>query len=209
MRVADESMNELLPAEISTTHVLAGTLLLLLGLWLFYRSRRRRSRNLQDVIRAIGFDYLSNLVIPNADEGEIQIDHLILTSEGLLVVDVKDVTGIVFGSDKMQDWTVISRNRRFTFGNPQPALYDRIAAVRQIVRQVPVTGRILFLDGAQFTKGVPSLVCSLDQLVAEFGERDKAAAAKKIEAFKPHWEQLLRRAEEGEAPKSGRQTPTL
>ncbi|MDH4256454.1 MAG: hypothetical protein OEX13_18235, partial [Gammaproteobacteria bacterium] len=68
-------MNELLPPEISTTHVLAGTLLLLLGLWLFYRSRRRRSRNLQDVIRAIGFDYLSNLVIPNADEGEIQIDH--------------------------------------------------------------------------------------------------------------------------------------
>jgi len=202
-------MSDFLPADVTPTHVLAGALVLLLSLWLVYRARRRRSRNLRDVIRAIGFDYLSNLVIPSADEGEIQIDHLILTSEGLLVVDVKDVNGIVFGSDKMQDWTVISRNRRFTFGNPQPALYDRIAAVRQIVRQVPVTGRILFLDGAQFTKGVPGLVCSLDQLVAEFGEKDKAAAAKKIEAFKPHWEQLARFADASAPPASGRRAPTL
>jgi len=202
-------MSDILPADITPTYALAGALALLLLIWLVYRATRRRRRNLQDVIRAIGFDYLSNLVIPSADEGEIQIDHLILTSGGLLIVDVKDVDGIVFGSDKMQDWTVISRNRRFTFANPQPSLYDRIAAVRQIVRQVPVTGRILFLDGAQFTKGVPGHVCSLDQLVAEFGERDKVAAAKKIEAFKPHWELLVQRAEAARGGDTGRRAPTL
>ena len=65
-------------------------------------------------------------------------------------------------------------------------IYDRIAAVGHIVRQVPVAGRILFLDGAEFTKGVPSLVSTLDELLAEFGEPDKAAAKFKIEAFKPH-----------------------
>jgi len=194
--------------SVNATWFLPGLLVLLLVAWLVYR-RRMAGDHLQRVLKDIAFARIEGLVVPDSDEGEIQIDYLLLTSQGLLILHIKDVEGVVFGSDKMQDWTVISRNRRFTFGNPQPALYDRIAAVRQIVRQVPVTGRILFLDGAQFTKGVPSLVCSLDQLVAEFGERDKAAAAKKIEAFKPHWEQLLRRAEEGEAPKSGRQTPTL
>ena len=113
--------------------------------------------------------------------------------EGALVVDVKDVEGNVFGSDSMQDWTVIAEDRRYTFPNPQPALYDRIAAVRQIVRQVPVAGRILFLDGAEFTKGVPEMVCNLEELVAEFGEPDKSAAKFKIEAFTPHWE-LIRKA---------------
>jgi hypothetical protein len=93
----------------------------------------------------------------------------------------------------MQEWTVISEERRYTFPNPQEALYDRIAAVRHIVRQVPVAGRILFLDGAEFTKGVPSLVINLDQLLAEFGEPDKNAAKFKIEAFKPHWD-LIRKA---------------
>ncbi|MDH3481885.1 MAG: hypothetical protein OEM50_09235, partial [Gammaproteobacteria bacterium] len=99
----------------------------------------------------------------------------------------------VFGSDKMQDWTVIGDERRYTFSNPQPMLYDRIAAVRQVVRQVPVAGRILFLDGAEFTKGVPGLVCTLEDLVEEFGEPDKKAAKFKIEAFRPHWE-LIKKA---------------
>ncbi len=117
-----------------------------------------------------------------------------MTAQGLLIVDVKDVNGAVFGSDKMQDWTVISNDHRYTFNNPQPALYDRIAAVRQIVRQVPVAGRIVFLDGAEFAKGTPGLVCDLDELVDEFGEKNKTAAKSKIEAFMPHWALIQERA---------------
>ena len=117
-----------------------------------------------------------------------------------MVIDVKEVSGTVFGSDKMQDWTVIAKERRFTFSNPQPAMFDRIAAVRQIVRQVPVTGKILFLDDAEFSKGVPGLVCTLDDLLAEYGERDKLAAKAKIEAFKPHWEQIVAQSRTADSP---------
>ncbi len=106
-----------------------------------------------------------------------------------------DRTDAVFGSDKMEEWTVISQDRRFTFSNPQHALYDRIAAVRQIVREVPVAGRVLFLDGAEFTKGVPGMVTTLDELMEEFGENDKAAAKVKIEAFMPHWDLIYSTAE--------------
>jgi hypothetical protein len=165
----------------------------LLVLWLVYKRFFANKSSLEGALAAIGFDHIEALVIPSADEGEIQVDKLILTSKGLLILEVKDVQGTVFGSDKMQDWTVIAKDRRYTFPNPQPSLYDRIAAVRQIVRQVPVAGRILFLDGAEFTKGVPAQVCNLEELVAEFGEPDKSAAKFKIEAFKPHWE-LIRKA---------------
>ncbi len=89
----------------------------------------------------------------------------------------------MFGSDKMQDWTVISDNHRYTFTNPQHALYARIAAVRQIVRQVPVIGRVLFLDDAKFTKGVPGLVSTLDSLLKEFAEKDRTLAKVKVKAF--------------------------
>jgi len=183
-------MNDLL----SATWLLPGLMIVLLLTWLVVRKRQGQPRTLASVLNTISFERLEGLVIPKADEGEIQIDHLILTAQGLLIVEIKDVQGAVFGSDKMQDWTVISDDKRFTFSNPQPALYDRIAAVRQIVRQVPVAGRIVFLDGAKFTKGVPGLVCNLDQLLEEFGEQDKAAASVKIEAFKPHWEQIRDRA---------------
>jgi len=166
----------------------------LLLLLLIYRHRAAKGLVLSRVLNEIAFERTDGLVIPNVDDGEIQIDHLLLTAQGLLVIDIKDVRGAVFGSDKMQDWTVINEERRFTFANPQPALLDRVAAVRHIVRQVPVAGRILFLDGAQFTKGVPGLVCTLEELLDEYREADKSAAKIKVGAFRQHWDALNARA---------------
>jgi len=176
-----------------------GAVLILLLVWLLYRYVRARRNKLRRVLDDIAFERLEDLVIPSANEGEIQIDKLLLTSQGLLILEVKDVHGVVFGSDKMQDWTVMSDERRYTFPNPQPAMFDRIAAVRDVVRQVPVAGRILFLDGADFTKGVPRLVCTLDELANEFGEPDKNAAKFKIEAFRPHWDLISKAAISAEA----------
>ena len=192
-------MNDLLPADLTVTWLLSAAVVVLLVIWLVVRRRQAGTRSLASVLNDIAFERIQGLVIPKADEGEIQIDYLMLTAQGLLIIDIKDVQGAVFGSDKMQDWTVISNDKRFTFSNPQPALYDRIAAVRQIVRQVPVAGRVVFLDGAEFTKGVPDLVCNLDDLLAEFGDQDKAAAKVKIEAFKPHWEQIQSRVGQSES----------
>ena len=167
---------------------------MLLALLIIYQRRFRKARRLKKVLGTIAHERIDHLIIPSADEGEIQIDHLLLTAEGLLIVDIKDVSGAVFGSDKMQDWSVISDDRRFTFSNPQHALYDRIAAVSQIVRQVPVTGRVLFLDEAEFKKGIPGLVCTLDSMLTEFSEKDKAVSKSKIEAFKPQWDLIRERA---------------
>ena len=185
-------MTDFFPADQSDRIIAIAAVVVLLIAWWIYR-RRMGGNRLQRVLDDIGYDRVDGILIPNGDEGEIQIDHLLLTSRGLLIVDIKDVAGTVFGSDKMEKWTVISNETRFTFSNPQPALYDRIAAVRQIVRQVPVEGRLVFLDGAEFTKGVPDMVADIDQLHADFNEPDKAAGKFKIEAFKPHWD-LVRKA---------------
>ena len=185
-------MSDFFPPDQTNLIVAAAVLGSLLIAWWIYR-RRLGGNRLQRVLDDISYDRIDDILIPNGDDGEIQIDHLLLTSHGLLIVDIKDVSGTVFGSDKMEKWTVISNDHRFTFSNPQPALYDRIAAVRHIVRQVPVEGRLVFLDGAEFTKGIPELVAGIDDLHVEFHEPDKAAAKFKIEAFNPHWD-LIRKA---------------
>ena len=187
-------MNEAMSTLMAEPAVLAGLVIVIVLVIVLIVRRRERPRTLETVLNDIAFERIEGLVIPKADEGEIQIDHLVLTAQGLVIIDIKDVQGTVFGSDKMEHWTVIADDKRFTFNNPQPALYDRIAAVKQIVRQVPVAGKVVFLDGASFTKGVPSLVCDLDELQAEFGDWDEDAAKIKIEAFMPHWEQIRARA---------------
>lgn len=185
-------MADILTAEHAIWLALPGIVFLIV-VWISYRRHTSGSR-LKKVLNEISHDRIDSLLIPNGDEGEIQIDHLLLTSQGLLIVDIKHAVGTVFGGDKMQEWAVISDKRRYTFPNPQDALYDRIAAVRHIVRQVPVVGRILFLDGAEFTKGVPSLVSNLDELLDEFGEADKSAAKVIVDAFKPQWDLVRKEA---------------
>jgi len=202
-------MKDLLSADFPGAYVLPLLLIVLLMIWLVVRGRKDRGKSLAKVLDAVAFERIEHMVIPDGDGGEIQIDHLVLTAQGLLIIDVKDAIGAVFGSDKMLEWTVIAEDRRYTFANPQPALYDRIAAVRQIVRQVPVAGRILFLDGASFTKGVPDLVTTLDELLDEFGEEDKAAAKVNIEAFLPHWELIHKKADFSVKGQMNRKRPQL
>ena len=143
-------------------------LLAIVLLWLLARRFLGRGTALQRALDEIAYERIEGLVIPSADEGEIQVDQLLLTTQGLLILEVKEVQGTVFGSDKMSDWTVIADDRRFTFSNPQPALFDRIAAVRQVVREVPVAGRVLRLLGA-FPEGVEVKRVGLAEAVRETG----------------------------------------
>jgi hypothetical protein len=105
--------------------------------------------------------------------GFIHIDHVLLTPRGILVLDTRRVAGLIFGGDQMSDWTVMGRGHRYTFDNPQPALYDRIAAVKAVVGEVPVEGRLLFSNVGKFTKGIPKWVVMLDGIEVEFPVVDR------------------------------------
>lgn len=184
-------MSDLFSGNTYVSYLLPVVLVVFLLILLqIYRQRAAQGLVLSKVLSEIAFERIDGLVIPNTDDGEIQIDHLLLTAQGLLIIDIKDVKGAVFGSDKMQNWTVINAKRRFTFANPQLALFDRIAAVRNIVHQVPVAGRILFLNDAEFAKGVPGLVCTLEELLEDYCDKDKSAAKIKVGAFRQHWDTL-------------------
>jgi hypothetical protein len=115
--------------------------------------------------------------VPDGMGGFIHIDHVLLTPRGVLVLDTRRVAGLIFGGDQMSDWTVMGRGHRYTFDNPQPALYDRIAAVKAIVGDVPVEGRLLFSNVGKFTKGIPKWVVMLDGIEVEFPVFDRGNQA--------------------------------
>lgn len=163
-------------------------LLILLGGMIFYR--RNKFRRPEQRLRSAATDILSDFLIPNGDDGEIAVEYALLTYRGIVIVDLKDVEGNVFGSDSMQDWTVISDERRFTFSNPQYALYDRLAAIRRLVAGIPVTGYVAFTNRGQFSKGQPSDVIGLDSLVSDLKAGSRKDGGDAARNWLPQWDTL-------------------
>jgi len=167
-----------------------GAALLFLGAASFFgvRAFRRRSRrrSLLARLERIAFGAAHQVLVPDGMGGFIHIDHLLLTPRGVLVLDTRRVAGLIFGGDQMSEWTVMGRGHRYTFDNPQPALYDRIAAVKAIVGDVPVEGRLLFSNVGKFTKGIPKWVLMLDGIEVEFPALDRGT--KQSAAHNPYTE---------------------
>jgi Nuclease-related domain len=171
-----------LPYDIDWRWAAAALVLLLLAALLgirWYRERARR-RSLLARLQRISQDVVHQVLIPDGMGGHFHIDHLLLTPRAILVLDVRRVNGVIFGGDQMSDWTVMARDRRFTFDNPQPALYDRVAAVKAIAGDAPVEGRLLFSSDGKFAKGSPKWVVTLTGLEAEFPMLERNAAANSV-----------------------------
>ena len=162
---------------------------LLFWIWSWYRRYRAR-KALHAAVTAGAADHLRDSLVPDGMGGSFHVDFLLLTLRGVVVIDLRDVKGNIFGGDQMAEWTVIDGARRFTFTNPQSALYDRIAAVKAIAGEVPVEGRIIFTRRGRFPKGLPKWTLMLDALGAEFPAADFEAPAETIARFREGWQSL-------------------
>lgn len=169
---------------------------LLVGIMIVVRRRwraRRDARHVATKLRQVCDDLLSGVLLPDPELGQIHLGFVLFCRHGVIVVDVREARGHVFGSESMQEWTVLGAARRYTFGNPLPALFDRVAAIRRLLPEMPVTGYVAFLPGAIFSKGRPQHVVMLDELVADIARR--AAATEEMgtrQLLYPLWERLKR-----------------
>lgn len=171
------------------TNFLWGIVILVLAIVLAQLIFKRKAEEPPARFRKVSKAYLSHFLIPDGQGGEIHIEHALLCPRGIVIIDVKDVAGNIFGSDAMQDWTVITGKSRFTFANPQNGLFDRTAAVAHLLPDVPVKGYVAFGARGKFTKGLPGHVVGLDQLVRELAA-ELRSGGEAIDAYWPAWEKL-------------------
>ena len=157
--------------------------------WSWY-SRYRARKALHAAVTSAAADHLTDSLVPDGMGGSFHVDFLLLTLRGVVVIDLRNVKGNIFGGDQMAEWTVMDGARRFTFVNPQSALYDRIAAVKAITGDIPVEGRIVFTRRGRFPKGLPKWTLMLDALRAEFPAADFESPAETVARFRDGWQSL-------------------
>jgi len=185
-----------LPAP-SAAWIAAGVALVLLvalaagfPVWRRYRARRA----LLSRIESVASRYLKDVLLPDGNGGWFHVDFLLLTGVGIVVIDLRDLPGLIFGSEPMTEWTVMHKHRRSTFPNPLGPLYDRVAVVRALAGEgVPVEGRVVFTDRGSFPKGHPKAVTRLGSLGAELPPISAGGDALG-ERLAPAWERLANAA---------------
>lgn len=169
--------------------IVAGAVVVVWGLvWLVRWYRRWRARKaLVAAVTAGALEFVADVLVPDGMGGGFHVDFLLLTPRGAVVVDLRDVSGNVFGGDQMDEWTVMDGAHRFTFVNPQAALYDRVAAVKALAGELPVEGRVVFTRRARFPKGLPKWTVMLDALVTEFPPAEPSQVEGVTERFGGDW----------------------
>jgi hypothetical protein len=166
---------------------------LLVWAWSIW-NRRRTIQKMEQTIDSIAYDVLRNVLVPNGMDGHIFLQYLLLTERGLLVLDLLERPGAIFGGDQMVEWTSIGKKRRYTFRNPQHVLYDRLAAVKLLAANTPVDGRVVFTTRSEFPKGKSTYVMRIDELTAQFAVVDRNRG-NVVAAFENVWTQVKKNAQ--------------
>ncbi len=116
-------------------------------------------------------DVLHNFILPGAYGGLAKIDHAILTAGGILCIQTKHVSGVVFGGEDEAQWTNIDGVSRRRFLNPLIQNEGRTRALKKVVPDAPVANLVIFTGSVEFTSAPPTNVIHVDQLesyVAKF-----------------------------------------
>jgi len=144
----------------------AATVIVIVVLFLFVRSYRRNQhqRQINKLVKDLSHKSLRNVLLPDSVDGQIWIDCLLLTDGGLIVLDIRDYIGHLFGADNINEWTQMIGVRSHKFSNPLIELPARISAVQEVAGDVPVIGHIVFTRRGSFQKGKPDGVYMIDEV---------------------------------------------
>ncbi|SDS43582.1 Topoisomerase DNA binding C4 zinc finger [Halopseudomonas sabulinigri] len=96
----------------------------------------------------------------NTSDGTTQIDHVFLSSYGIFVLETKNMSGWVFGSEKQAHWTQKLYKRSFKFQNPLRQNYKHLKAIEATLGLNPqhLHSVITFVGGSTFKTELPANV---------------------------------------------------
>ena len=115
-------------------------------------------------IRRLALDMRHDFVLPDGLEGYVHIEHVLLRPEGLYVLDLLEGAGRLIAGERLPEWSLMGKKRRFTFPNPLLLLEHKLTAVRLVAGRVPVRGHVILADGLDVPRAQPERVVSLPEL---------------------------------------------
>jgi len=112
----------------------------------------------------MALDVCNDFVLRDGVEGFVHIEHILLRPEGLYVLDHLDGEGRLVAGERLPEWTLVGKRRRFAFPNPLRQLDHKLTAVRLLAGQGAVSGYVVLADRLIVPRAQPDRVVSLVEL---------------------------------------------
>lgn len=158
-------------------YILAAVAVILLAAVSWYGWRRmqkgRHQRHVESVVRSLGLPTIRDAVFPDGLDGLAFIDYLLLVPGGVIVLDVENSEGHLFGGESVDQWSQVINNRTYKFHNPLYANQTKCQAVKWNVENMAqqeqdvhwqTYGWVVFSNAGNFPKGIPGHVSMVDDL---------------------------------------------
>lgn len=100
-----------------------------------------------------------DVIIPSSN-GTTQIDHILISQYGIFIVETKNKTGWIFGSENQAEWTQSIYGKKYSFQNPLRQAYrqKKILADFLNVRESFIHTVIYFVGDCKFKTELPANV---------------------------------------------------
>lgn len=121
---------------------------------------------LNNLLKNTGVKSLHNISIADGIDEKIFVEHLILTSNNILLLGVKKFRGLIFAADKIDLWTQVVGNKSYKFENPLHQLENDISILNSKLENTKISGKVLFVNGSEFPKGKPEDVIFISDIQA-------------------------------------------
>lgn len=110
-------------------------------------------RRIRKILESLGEDVkvYNDLYVPKKNGEMTQIDHVLLSPHGIFVIETKNYTGWIFGSEDQRNWTQTIYKKKSRFYNPVMENNTHIKALQNYLNMdVTFHSIIVFSNAATF-----------------------------------------------------------
>jgi len=129
--------------------------------YLWTRRQLSASAQLDLILQPYKRDEIKEIIIPDGIGGLLEVEHIVLVDQGLLLIETYSISGNLFGAEHIDQWTQILDGRSYKFANPLRRLRTVRQALKLLAPNVPIFCKVVFNADSHFPKGKPEEVSIL------------------------------------------------
>ncbi|WP_448550813.1 nuclease-related domain-containing protein [Thalassotalea montiporae] len=114
------------------------------------------------------YTIINDVTLPLEDGGTTQVDHVVVSRFGIFVIETKNMSGWIFGSEKQASWTQTIHRSKHQFQNPLRQNYKHtktLSALLDLPHEL-FHSVVVFTRNAELKTKLPDNVGHLDEMVS-------------------------------------------